>query len=519
MGNPEQFFESETLIIELLVLVTIVAVVAQRLRMPYTVALVIAGLFVTSQSPVNIEITPELILGIFIPPLVFEAAFHVEFNVLRDNFTPILMLAVPGVIITTLIVGAIITFGTGVSMSVAIVFGALISATDPVAVVALFRTLGVSKKLAVTVEGESLFNDGTAIVLFKLALAVALTASFNLPLSVLSFLKVSFMGLLIGGVLGWIASQIIARIDDYLIEITITTVLAYGSYLMAENFHVSGVLAVVAAGISSGNLGPSGMSPTTKIVLYNFWEYLAFLANSMVFLFIGLKINISTIVKDMDDILVAVIAVLISRAIVVYGLSWPVHHYLGGYMPRTWRHILFWGGLRGALSLALALTLPLNLPNRELLQTMAYGVVLFTLLAQGTTIQFILKKLGLTEKPERRLTREKKWGKLYSTRAGIQSLIRLKEEGILSGDIWIGMSEEYDEIDEKLTKDLTDLFAEYPDMEKEILIQARRDALTAEKSALGDALHRGLLSDEVYTELKEEIDRRLEALSVIESWE
>ncbi|MEQ8173167.1 MAG: Na+/H+ antiporter [Candidatus Eremiobacterota bacterium] len=519
MGNLEQFFESETLIIELLVLVTIVAVVAQRLRMPYTVALVIAGLFVTSQSPVNIEITPELILGIFIPPLVFEAAFHVEFNVLRDNFTPILMLAVPGVIITTLIVGAIITFGTGVSMSVAIVFGALISATDPVAVVALFRTLGVSKKLAVTVEGESLFNDGTAIVLFKLALAVALTASFNLPLSVLSFLKVSFMGLLIGGVLGWIASQIIARIDDYLIEITITTVLAYGSYLMAENFHVSGVLAVVAAGISSGNLGPSGMSPTTKIVLYNFWEYLAFLANSMVFLFIGLKINISTIVKDIDAILVAVIAVLISRAIVVYGLSWPVHHYLGGYMPRTWRHILFWGGLRGALSLALALTLPLNLPNRELLQTMAYGVVLFTLLAQGTTIQFILKKLGLTEKPERRLTREKKWGKLYSTRAGIQSLIRLKEEGILSGDIWLGMSEEYDEIDEKLTKDLTDLFAEYPDMEKEILIQARREALTSEKSALGDALHRGLLSDEVYTELKEEIDRRLEALSVIESWE
>ena len=519
MDNLEHFFESETLIIELLVLVTIVAVVAQRLRMPYTVALVIAGLFVTSQSPVNIEITPELILGIFIPPLVFEAAFHVEFNVLRDNFMSILMLAVPGVIITTLIVGAIITWGTGIAIPVAIVFGALISATDPVAVVALFRTLGVSKRLAVTVEGESLFNDGTAIVLFKLAMAVALTASFNLHLSILSFIKVSFMGLVIGGVLGWIGAQIIARIDDYLIEITITTVLAYGSYLMAEHFHVSGVLAVVAAGILSGNLGPSGMSPTTKIVLYNFWEYLAFLANSMVFLFIGLKINIPTIVKDIDAILVAVIAVLISRAIVVYGLSWPVHHYLGGYMPRTWRHILFWGGLRGALSLALALTLPLNLPNRELLQTMAYGVVLFTLLAQGTTIQFILKKLGLTEKPERRLTREKKWGKLYSTRAGIQSLIRLKEEGILSGDIWTGMCEEYDEIDEKLTKDLTDLFAEYPDMEKEIIIQARRDALTAEKSALGDALHRGLLSDEVYTELKEEIDRRLEALSVIESWE
>jgi len=517
MSNLEHFFESETLIIELLVLVTIVAVVAQRLRMPYTVALVIAGLFVTSQSPVNIEITPELILGIFIPPLVFEAAFHVEFNVLRDNFTSILMLAVPGVIITTLIVGVIITCGTGIAMPVAIVFGALISATDPVAVVALFRTLGVSKRLAVTVEGESLFNDGTAIVLFKLALAVALTASFNLPVSILNFFKVSFMGLLIGGVLGWIGSQIIARIDDYLIEITITTVLAYGSYLMAEHFHVSGVLAVVSAGILSGNLGPKGMSPTTKIVLFNFWEYLAFLANSLVFLFIGLKVNISTIITNIWPISVAVQAVLISRAIVVYGLSWPVHHYMGGYMPRSWRHVLFWGGLRGALSLALALTLPLKLPHMELLQTMAYGVVLFTLLAQGTTIQFILKKLGLTEKPERKLVREKRWGKLYSMRAGLQSLIRLREEGILSGDVWAGMCEEYHELDEQLTKDLTDLFAEHPEMEKEVIIQARREALRAERSSLGDALHRGLLSDEVYTELAEEIDRRIEALSVIES--
>lgn len=149
--------------------------------MPYTVILVLAGLFVTFQTPLNLEITPELHVScLFIPPLVFEAAFHVELEMLRDNFKNILILAVPGVIITTLIISTIVSFGTGMSFfTVAAIFGALISATDPVAVVSLFRNLGISKRLGVTVEGESLFNDGTAIVLFKLTIIIALSASLT----------------------------------------------------------------------------------------------------------------------------------------------------------------------------------------------------------------------------------------------------------------------------------------------------------------------------------------------------
>ena len=216
------------------------------------------GLLITFQSPIKIELTPELILALFVPPLVFEAAFHLNLMDLRRNLPAILLLAVPGVILTTFIVGGMLVLGINLSLPIALVFGALIAATDPVSVVALFRTLGVPKRLSVLIEGESLFNDGTAIVLFNLMLAVALTGKFNLADSVVDFFVISIGGILVGLVLGWLIAQLIARVDNYLIETTLTTVLAFGSYLIAERFGVSGVLAVVAAGLVNGNISPTG---------------------------------------------------------------------------------------------------------------------------------------------------------------------------------------------------------------------------------------------------------------------
>ena len=288
----DQFLSTETIVIELLLVVTVVALVVRRFNIPYTVALVVVGLLLTLQSPARISLTPELILALFVPPLVFEAAFHINFEDLRRNLTSILVFAIPGVILTMFIVGGLLTLATNLSLVSAVVFGALIAATDPVSVVAIFRTLGVPKRLSVLIEGESLFNDGTAIVLFSLALTVALTGHFNLLTSVGDFLRVSVGGVLIGIVLGWVISLLIARVDDYLVETTLTTLLAFGSYLLAERLQFSGVLAVVAAGLINGNLGPCGMSPTTRIVLFNFWEYVAFLANSLIFLLLGLQINV-----------------------------------------------------------------------------------------------------------------------------------------------------------------------------------------------------------------------------------
>ena len=242
--------ETEAFIVVLMLVATLVAVVARRIRLPYTVSLVIVGLFIATQRPIDLHVTPELILALFVPPLIFEAAFHLDFRMLRDNLVPILLLAIPGVLLTTLLVGGMVTLGTGVGLAVTSVFGALIAATDPVAVVALFRALGVPRRLAVAVEGESLFNDGTAIVVFQIALAAALTGAFNPLTGVGDFIRVAIGGLGIGLALGWITARLIARIDDRLIVTTLTTLLAYGSYVAAEEFHVSGVLAVVAAGPS-----------------------------------------------------------------------------------------------------------------------------------------------------------------------------------------------------------------------------------------------------------------------------
>jgi monovalent cation:H+ antiporter, CPA1 family len=394
---------TETLVIELLLVASLVAIAVRRLRVPYTVALVIAGLLITSQQGIRVELTSELILALFVPPLVFEAAFHLGLDHLRQNLVPILVLAVPGVLLTTVIVGLIVTFGVGLPLATALLFGALISATDPVAVVVLFRTLDVPKRLTVLVEGESLLNDGTAIVVFNLLLAAALPAalgaaesgSLNLLSASVEFLWVSLVGVGLGMALGWLFSQVIARLDDHLIQTTLTVVLAFGAYLVAERIGVSGVLAVVGAGIVAGDSHSRTMSPTTRSVLVNIWEYLAFVANSLVFLMIGLDVNPAKIVAYIGPIAIAMAAVLLSRAVVVYGLT-PLTNRVGPRVPRAYQHVLFWGGLRGAIGLALVLGLPTELPYRDLLQVMAYGVVLFTLLVQGTTMHLVLRQLGLT---------------------------------------------------------------------------------------------------------------------------
>ena len=266
----DRFLQVETLYIELLLVVTLVAIAVRRLRVPYTVALVVVGLLITFQDAAAVELTPELILALFLPPLVFEAALHLSLDELRRGLPAIVTLAVPGVLLTTLIVGGLLVLATPLAPGPAFVFGALIAATDPVAVVALFRASGVPPRLSVLVEGESLLNDGTAIVVFNVVLAAALTGRFDPGAGVLDFVRVAAGGVLVGLALGWLAAQLIARVDDYLIETTLTTVLAFGAYLLAERLHVSGVLAVVAAGLVNGNAGKRGMSPTSRLVLFTF---------------------------------------------------------------------------------------------------------------------------------------------------------------------------------------------------------------------------------------------------------
>src|SRR5215216_7596339 len=417
----------EEITVLLLLIASAVAVLARRLRIPYTVGLVLIGLALSLLSSTVIQVSPQIILALLVPPLIFEAAFHLRWDDLRRDFWLILLLAVPGVILTTLLVGGVVAWGTGLTIQAALVLGALVSATDPVAVVALFRRLGVPRRLQVLLEGESLFNDGTAIVMFNLMLSITLAGKFSLSESLRQFLTVAGGGVLIGITLGIVFSRTIGRIDDPLVETTLTTVLAFGSYLVAEYFHVSGVLAVVAAGIVNGNAGPTDMSATTRIVVFNFWEYAAFIANSFIFLLIGLTIDLNVMLANWQAILWAILAALAARAVSIYGFS-----FFGREIPRKWKHVLFWGGLRGAITLALALGLPETGPlasARDSLQAMAFGVVLFTLLAQGSSTGWIVRRLKLIQRSEYQEEYELRHARFVAGRAAHDYLRRMTQQG------------------------------------------------------------------------------------------
>jgi CPA1 family monovalent cation:H+ antiporter len=506
----ELFLQTETLIIELLLVVSLIALIARRLRIPYTVALVVVGLLLSLQQFIHVTLTPELILALLVPPLVFEAAFHLNLGELRRNMAPILVLAVPGVLLTTLVVGGIVSAGVNMALPLALLFGALIAATDPVSVVALFRAVGVPKRLSVLVEGESLFNDGTAIVLFQILLAVALGGQLGVAGATIEFIRVSAGGILVGLALGWLVSLLIARIDDYLIETALTAALAFGSFLVADRLNVSGVLAVVAAGLINGNLGPRGMSPTSRIVIINFWEFVAFLANSFVFLLIGLDTNFSLLASGWQAILWAVIAVLLARAVVVYGLGGLVSRFSSAPIPMSWQHVLNWGGLRGAISLALALSLPAELGAAGgLLRTMTFGVVLFSLLVQATTMRPLVKRLGIVTRTSEQVEYEMRHARLTALRAAARHLENLHNQGLVSTHTFDRLMPAVgQEIDARVGA-LRAAIRSVPEVEAEELDTALRELLRAQRSALAGLRHDGVLSDEAFELLVADLDARL----------
>jgi len=505
--EEEQFLLVEEIIIGMLFVAIMVGIAAHRLRVPYTVGLVFIGLVLALRSPVQVSVSPNLILALLVPPLIFEAAFHLNFNDLRYNLAPILVLAVPGVILTTLIVGGIVAWGTGLVLPIALVFGALVSATDPVSVVALFRTMGVPKRLQVLLEGESLFNDGTAIVVFDLVVTTAVVglADFNLLNSLIDFIRVAGGGLVVGVILGTIVSQLISRIDDYLIETTLTSVLAYGAYLIGEILGFSGVLAVVAAGLVNGNIGPRGMSPTTRIVVFNFWEYAAFLANSFIFLLIGLQIELTVLFENWELILWAILAVLVARAVGVYGLS-----QIEREIPGKWRHVLYWGGLRGAISLALALSLPDKLPQvSDQIQVMAFGVVLFTLLVPGFSMKTLVHRLGLVERDEAQEEYERRHARAVANRAAYEHLEQRHYQGLISEHTWKLVQPLMEEYNRTLVDAVREVMAADPRVEAEELDTARREALRAQRSTISGLLKDGVISEGTYAQLVAEIDGAL----------
>ena len=315
---------------------------------------------------------------------------------------------------------------------------------------------------------------------------------------------------MVGLILGWIFSRLIAHIDDYLIETTLTTVLAYGAYLLADQIHFSGVLAVVVAGLVNGNLGTQGMSPTTRIVLFNFWEYLAFLTNSLVFILIGLQVNIPSLINAWQPILWAIGGVILARLLVVYPLSWILNRF-GEPISLRWQHILAWGGLRGALSLALVLSLPVTFGlDRALLLEMAFGVVLFTLLVQATTMGPLVHRLGIITRTPAQTEYEMRQAELTASRAAEAHIERQHREGLISAQVWEILKPKLQDQNAELAKAVRTVLKTEPGLQAEELEQTQREILRAKRSAYFGLRRDGVISEEAFTQLTAQVDAELD---------
>ena len=354
----------------------IVAIVVRPLRLPYSVGLVLvglgAGLIETIAIPGPLPaIPPEVVLVVLLPGLVFEAGYRLDLTHLRRSFTALLLLAAPGVLISAAVVAVLLNVVTGLRLDLAFIVGAMVSATDPVAVVATFRRLRrCPRDLATIVEGESLLNDGTGLVVFGIAVG-ALTVPLDPGGALVAFVAAIVVSAAIGLVAGFVAARLMALVDDHLIQLTISVVLAYGTYLLADGLHESGIIATVVAAVVLGNYGRrAGMSQAGTDALDTVWEFLAYLLTALVFLLVGLAFPIAELIDSLGWILVGVLGALVGRALVVYvllGLAarfLPVAGERGG-VPLGWLHVLFWAGLRGAVAVAMALALPVEGPGAD----------------------------------------------------------------------------------------------------------------------------------------------------------
>jgi CPA1 family monovalent cation:H+ antiporter len=391
--------------VALLLVAILVAIVARRLSLPYTVGLVIAGVGLAfARVDFALPLTHDFIFDVILPPLLFEAALSLQWSELRRDMVPILTLSVLGVVISAVAVGAGMVYLLGWPLASALVFGVLIAATDPVAVIAMFKDTGVGGRLRLLVESESLFNDGVAAVFFGLVLAWAKTAGSAAagPAQIaISLGLTSGGGIAIGLAFGAVAIGLAGRTTDDLAERALTTVAAYGSFLMAERFHFSGVLATVAAGLLMGNAAVQDgakfnvITAQAREFVISFWDFAAFVANSFVFLMIGVTVaQISFAALGAMALSVAVGLVLVGRLLTVYPIC-LLFRWSHWRVPMREQHVLWWGGLRGALALALALALPRDLAFHDSILIATFGVVVFSVIVQGLTMKPLLRRLGL----------------------------------------------------------------------------------------------------------------------------
>ncbi len=517
-------FDLVVAMVGLLLIAAVVLALCKRIKLPFTVVLVIVGLILAQLAqflPTPLKgyfqhrISPDLIFYVCLPTLIFEAAYHLDYRALKHNLAPILILAIPGLLISTLLIGLIVSGFTPIGLLPALLLGAILSATDPIAVTSLFKRLGAPKRLNVLVEGESLFNDATAIVIAKILFAIVLTGVFTGTHAwhgVIDFLYEFIGGYVVGWAFAFIIGFFLGKVEsDAFIEISLTVILAYGSFLIANNlFHVSGVMATVAAGLTLNKWGRTKISPSVTRYLVQFWGFLAYVANALIFLLVGFSVQINTLFAAIGMLSVVILAMLASRLVVIFGLMPFV-----GYLPKSepidkrYQTIIYWGGLRGAIALAVVLGLS-NFNQYELFVALVTGAVLFTLLVPGLTIETLMRWLKLDRPPlSNRLAKIE--GELSAKQQALSQIPQLQQEGLYSASI-----------SEKLTslcrEGIADSNLALNNLRKQELTEQQEQnliymqALATEKNLYYKLFSQGHITSQNYYTLVDLVDMQLDVL-------
>jgi CPA1 family monovalent cation:H+ antiporter len=409
-----------------------VAIGAKRFSVPYNVALVVIGLllvFVDVLPPSTMD--PQIILVVFLPLLVFEGALSADAVSLGRASRPILALAIPGVAISLFGTAAVATFGLELPFSAALLLGALLAITDTVSVLLAFRSVRVPHRLAAIMEGESLFNDGTALVLVSITTSILMAGSFDVSTTIRALLFAIVGGVAMGAAFGWAGAAVLRQTPDHLTAILASVVLVLATALLSEEMHASPVIAVVVAGLFVGNAAQKALAPSRTLALQGFWTTAGFVINVLLFLRVGMQLDPNMLIKEAPSILMALVALHAGRAVAVYGCFFALKVLTKEPVPRRWQHVMVFGNIKGALSMAAVLALPVGLAYRERLVAIVFGATFVTLVTQALPFRRILLWLGVTESSGTGLV-ETARAKLVAARRGLAELVDLLATGLVS---------------------------------------------------------------------------------------
>jgi len=508
--------ELVTILIILLLIATVVALVTQRLRILYVTGLVLAGLPITDVFSRQVGLDPSLVLNLFLPILIFEAAINTDISRLRNTFKPIALLAGPGSIFSSAIIAMIVKHGLGLEWIPALLIGVILANTDTVSMIAVFKEIRVPFRLSTIVEGETLFNDAAALVSFNLILVVYVTGSLTAVEGIKELLIVAGGGVFVGAVLGYLSLPIFTHLNDSLSSLLLTGALALGTFQIGQFLGVSGAVSVVIAGLIFGNLGLScSSSASHRMSLLSFWEYAGFGVNTFIFLLIGIEINPMTLWKILPAIVLVILAYQLGRILSVYlllaGLRW-----FDRPIPLRWQHVLFLSNIKGSLSMALALSIPLALPGREDIIELVFGAVLFSLVGQGLTLPWLVKRLKIISVSDAMEQVGKLQIQLIAAKAAQEKLDSLLKLGALPKAVYEELWASYQARIAQSELFLRDLHNEYRagQLKGDLsgLDTIRRQLLLAEKGAVRDALRKQIVPDDLVQTYVKDLDEKILSL-------